>query len=100
MMTRRSLLVSIGFILLAASSPAQPIALTHSGYLLDAGDAPVGDALVPMQFRIHSSATAQALVWQSDTCQVQVSAGYFATVVGGTCNGTPALDATYLPAGA
>src|SRR4051812_29369559 len=80
----------------AAVARAAPITVAHSGYLLDATDAPVSGPR-SMTFELYDA--GGTAVWTSAACSVVLEGGYYAVMLGGACNGTPALDSSHLPAG-
>lgn len=61
-----------------AATGGDPLALSHSGYLLDGGDLPL-DGTHQLAFSIHdASGTSQ---W-SATCSVAITKGYYSVVLG------------------
>lgn len=95
-----ALAASVLVLLPTAAHAARPVAIPHSGYLLGADDQPLSES-VSMRFRLHSRPDAQtpgdALVWESSACSVAVEDGYYAVVLGETCQGAVALDDSHVP---
>lgn len=104
----RALSLSFLSLLLAtatARAEATPVALTHSGRLLDASDQPVESSALNLKFKLYNvrnpGDATESLVWQSSACNVRISRGIYSVVLGGdACNGTTPLDSSHFPFGA
>lgn len=87
-----------------AATGGLPVAITHTGYLLDAGDSPVTGTL-SLTFRVLDGSTGGTLQWEGSCPAAQVQRGYYTVVLGGAdCAGTggagdTVLDTSDLPAG-
>lgn len=93
-----------GLIAAMASQAAAgvPLAMTHSGRLLDANDEPVNRANAPLAFALFSDATSTgpgAQVWPAGgvpaSCPTAVSEGYYSVSLGGECG--PVIASELLP---